>query len=64
MWFNNNKKMTIIVIRTVESSGIWIIKKEVELIMNVSWLIKNLFFLMLLDSIRLLLLSQESKEQK
>jgi len=39
----------------IGSSGLRIIKKGggVELIMNMSWRIKNLSFLMLLDSIRL-----------
>ena len=42
----------------VGSSGLGIIKKGgVELIINVSWLIKNLSFLMLLDLVRLLLQS-------
>jgi len=40
--------------RCVGSSSLGIIKKGgVELIINVPWLIKNLSFLMLLDSIRL-----------
>ena len=56
---SNGVEMVNDFVMTIGSSDLRIIKKGrgIELIMNVPWLIKNLSFLMLLDSIGLLLLS-------